>query len=261
MLKIQDISKSFMSQGNGVRALDHVSLDVEEGEFVVIIGSNGSGKTTLLSTIAGSHHVDSGAIYLDGSLLNTLDEHRRARWVGRVFQNPDVGSAPYLTVEENMAIASFKARNPRLLRGVTSRLRSVFEEQVKVLEMGLEDRLSVPLHVLSGGQRQALSVLMATLSAPKVLLLDEHTSSLDPQASERVLRITEEIVRRNKLATLMVTHNVTQALASGDRLVMMDEGTIIAEVNGEKKHHLTIDDIIKMYTTKGGGGIGGRLLI
>lgn len=260
MLRVQGVSKSFMGQGNGIKALDCVSLYVEEGEFVVIIGSNGSGKTTLLNTIAGSHLPDSGTIYLAGHPLNDIAEHRRAKWLGRVFQRPDIGTAPYLTVEENMAIASFKTRNPRLVKGVTTRMRSFFEEQVKALEMGLENRLSVPMHVLSGGQRQALSVLMATLSTPKLLLLDEHTSSLDPRASERVLRITEEMVRRSKLTTLMVTHNVTQALALGDRLVMMDSGRLIGEVCGDEKRGLSIDEVVRMYSTRSDSGVSGRLL-
>lgn len=249
MLKLRQLRKTFYPGTVNQRvALDGVDLDLAAGEFVTVIGSNGAGKSTLLNHVSGLLHPDSGVVTIDGRDVTAHSEHARARWIGRVFQDPRQGTAPELTIEENLAIAYLRGRSRWLRRGVTRSRREIFRAELQTLEQGLENRLTAKVGVLSGGQRQSLSLLMATFSQPKVLLLDEHTAALDPQRAALVVRLTEELVDRHRPTTLMVTHNMEQALNLGDRLIMMHEGRIIAELAGERKRNATVKDLLDAFT-------------
>lgn len=248
MLELRGVTKRFFpGTVNERTALDSVSLHLQEGDFVTIIGSNGAGKSTLLNVVAGRFPTDEGAILIDGRDVSRMPEHRRARRVARVFQDPMAGTAPHLTIEENLSIA-FDRMNSRGLRmAVTRRKREDYREALAQLDLGLEDRLSMRVGMLSGGQRQALSLLMAAHTRPSILLLDEHTAALDPQRAELVTRLTTKIVEDQKLTTLMVTHNMAQALEVGNRLIMMHEGRIILEVGAAEKARLTPADLLAEF--------------
>lgn len=248
MLNISEVSKTFFpGTVNERRALVDVSLRLEAGDFVTVIGSNGAGKSTVLNTVAGRITQETGAVQLDGRDVSKLKEHQRAAYVGRVFQDPMAGTSPNLTIEQNLALADKRGRGRGLALGVTGSKRERFAEALTVLELGLENRLKTKVGLLSGGQRQALSLLMATFSQPKVLLLDEHTAALDPQRAELVTRLTTKIVEDQKLTTLMVTHNMAQALEVGNRLIMMHEGRIILEVGAAEKARLTPADLLAEF--------------
>ena len=248
MLTIEGVRKTFNPGTiNEVRALDGVSLAIEPGSFVVVIGTNGSGKSTLLGAVAGSLPVDSGRIVLDGVDLTRWPEHRRAGLVGRVFQNPFAGTAPSMTVAENLALAARRGRRRGLGWALGASMRREIRDRVAVLNMQLEDRIDNRIATLSGGQRQALTLLMASWSKPRLLLLDEHTAALDPKSADQVIRLSEEIVRRERLTTMMVTHSMAQAAKLGDRLVMMHRGAAIHDFSGAEKTRLRADDLMTRF--------------
>ncbi|MGO1769203.1 MAG: ABC transporter ATP-binding protein [Microbacterium sp.] len=248
MLAIDGVSKTFFPGSvNERRALSGVDLRLDEGDFVTVIGSNGAGKSTLLNAVAGRIPVDAGRIEIDGTRVNRLKEHRRARFVGRVFQDPMAGTAPDLTVEQNLSLALLRGKRRGLGRGVTRQRRERFAEELRALELGLEDRLKAKVGLLSGGQRQALSLLMAGFTHPRILLLDEHTAALDPQRAELVTGLTGRIVEQGGLTTLMVTHNMQQALALGNRLIMMHEGRIVFEADEKAKRTLTVEALMAEF--------------
>ena len=248
MLEIEKAFKTFHpGTPNEVRALRDITLTMEEGAFVVVIGTNGSGKSTLLNAVAGTFFVDSGSIRLAGEEVTGWPEHKRARLVGRVFQNPFSGTAPTLSVAENLALATRRGRSRGLGWALSSDLRRELRERIKSLSMGLEDRLDNVIGSLSGGQRQALTLLMATWLKPKLLLLDEHTAALDPKSADQVIQLTQKIVSEEKLTTLMVTHSMHQAASLGDRLLMMHRGELIHDLRGPEKRRLTPSDLIERF--------------
>lgn len=248
MLKIDSISKTFFAgTANERKALVDVSLNLAPGDFVTVIGSNGAGKSTLLNSISGRLIVDSGTISIEGKNVSRQPEHNRAKVVGRVFQDPMAGTAPNLTIEENLTLAYLRGKGRGLSLGLNSKRRAFFREQLESLELGLEDRMGSKVGLLSGGQRQALSLLMAGFTNPDVMLLDEHTAALDPQRAELVTTLTERIVSQGNLTTLMVTHNMAQAIQVGNRLIMMHDGQIIYEASEEEKKKLTVQDLMSEF--------------
>jgi putative ABC transport system ATP-binding protein len=248
MLAVREARKTFHEgTPNEVRALDGVDLDIPESSFVVVIGTNGSGKSTLLNAVAGSILLDSGSVTLDGREVTRWREHRRASLVGRVFQNPFTGTAPGMTLAENLALATRRGHRRGLGWCLKRSLRAEMKERVSALGMGLEGRLDTPIGTLSGGQRQALTLLMATWLRPKLLLLDEHTAALDPKTADQVLRLTETVVTAQRLTTLMVTHSMAQAVSLGDRLVMMARGRVLHDLHGSAKSRLRADDLLARF--------------
>lgn len=254
MLKIENICKTF-NQGtvNEKKALIDLSLHIKPGDFITVIGGNGAGKSTMLNAVAGVYSVESGSIFLDGQDITRLPEHRRARLLGRVFQDPMMGTAANMGIEENLAMAFRRGKNRGLNWGITKEERETYVEKLKSLDLGLENRLKSKVGLLSGGQRQALTLLMATLQKPKVLLLDEHTAALDPKTARKVLELTQEIVARDNLTTLMITHNMKDAIRIGNRLIMMYEGRIIYDVEGEEKKNLKTADLLAKFDSASGG--------
>lgn len=248
MLTIKDVRKTFFAGTVNERvALNGINLAVEPGDFVTVIGSNGAGKSTMLNTVSGTIIPDSGSIHVAGQQVTKLGEHRKAQWISRVFQDPMKGSSPNLTIEQNMAIASRRGKSRGLSLGVTGARRQQYRDELARLELGLENRLGAKVGLLSGGQRQALSLLMATFSSPKILLLDEHTAALDPQRAQHVTELTERMVADQRLTTIMVTHNMEQALRLGNRLIMMHEGKILFELNQEQKSRATVADLLAEF--------------
>ena len=252
MLEIYNACKTFhKGTVNERRALDNVNLTLEKGEFVTGIGGNGAGKSTLLNAVCGAWRLDSGKIVLDGSDITNMPDYKRARFLGRVFQDPMMGTAPDMEIAENLAIALRRGKTRSLAWGMKKNEKQEYRTLLSTLELGLEDRLSTKAGLLSGGQRQALTLLMATLNSPRLLLLDEHTAALDPKTAAKVLDITDKIVEEKRLTTIMITHNMKDALNHGNRLVMMNEGKIIADVKGEEKRRLTVDDLMQMFSQSG----------
>ena len=253
MLEINNIIKTFNpGTVNEKIALRGVSLHLKPGDFVTVIGGNGAGKSTLMNTVAGVCPVDSGSISIDGVDVTALPEHKRAKFIGRVFQDPMMGTAASMQIEENLALASRRGK-PRTLRpGITRTEREGYRQQLKILGLGLEDRLTAKVGLLSGGQRQALTLLMATLQKPKLLLLDEHTAALDPKTAAKVLEVTQRIVERDSLTTLMITHNMKDAIAYGNRLIMMYDGRILVDVAGEEKNKLTVEELLGLFNRASG---------
>lgn len=250
MLKIQNISKTFNpGTVNEKRALNQVSLELAAGDFATIVGSNGAGKSTLFNAITGAFYVDEGQILLDGEDITYQKEHIRSKVIGHLFQDPLKGTAPHMTIEENMALAYLRASTAShaFFSRITGKEKQKFREQLSLLNMGLEDRMKQPVGLLSGGQRQALTLLMATMVTPKILLLDEHTAALDPATAEKVLELTKSIIAERQITCLMVTHNMHQALELGNRTLMMDAGSIVFDVQGEERSKLTIDDLLKQF--------------
>lgn len=245
MLNLRGINKVFNSGTIDEKiALAEINLTLKPGDFVTVIGSNGAGKSTLMNIISGVYVPDEGTIEIDGKVVNDLSEHKRAPFIGRVFQDPMAGTAPTMTIEENLAIAFSRDKRRTLRKGVSRKRKEMFREFLAGLNLGLENRLTAKVGLLSGGERQALSLLMATFMQPKVLLLDEHTAALDPARAQLITDLTKEIVEKNKLTTLMVTHNMKQALELGNRLIMMDKGRIILDVPSEQKQRLTIEQLL-----------------
>jgi putative ABC transport system ATP-binding protein len=260
MLQISHISKTFNpGTVNAKTALNDLSLTVNDGDFVSIIGANGAGKSTLFNAIAGSFYTDSGHIVLDDADITLMPEHERARIIGRLFQDPMRGSAPGMTIEENLALA---AGHGGWLSRVSKEDKALFRERLSLLDMGLENRMQQPVGLLSGGQRQALTLMMATINPPKLLLLDEHTAALDPATAEKVLNLTKDIVRKEKLTCLMVTHNMQSALDLGNRTLMMDAGNIIYDVSGEKRAKLQVSDLLVLFKEASGKALNNdRMLL
>lgn len=262
MLKIKEISKTFNAGTvNEKTALNGLSLQLEEGDFVTVIGGNGAGKSTMLNAVAGVWPVDEGVIEIDGINVTRLPEHKRARYLGRVFQDPMTGTAANMQIEENMALAARRGIMRSLKAGITQKEREEYREKLKILDLGLENRLTSKVGLLSGGQRQALTLLMATLKRPKLLLLDEHTAALDPKTAAKVLDATDRIVGRDNLTTIMITHNMKDAIAHGNRLVMMYEGRIIYDVAGEEKKKLHVSDLLEKFEQVSGGNFANDRMI
>ena len=248
MLKIDHICKTFNAGTiNEKIALNGVDLTLEDGDFVTVIGGNGAGKSTMLNAVAGTWQVDEGQIIIDGIAVPKLSEHTRAAYLGRVFQDPMNGTAATMGIEENLALALRRGQTRTLRAGIKGSEREVYKRLLATLGLGLEDRLTSKVGLLSGGQRQALTLLMATLKKPKLLLLDEHTAALDPKTAAKVLETTEMIVNRDKLTTLMITHNMKDAIIHGNRLIMMMDGNIILDIRGEEKKHLTVEDLLHKF--------------
>ena len=253
MLEIRHAYKTFFPGTiNEKVALSDLNLKIEDGEFVTVIGGNGAGKSTMLNIIAGSLTVDSGSIVIDDQDITRWPEHKRAALLGRVFQDPMMGTAPTMQIDENLAIASRRGQKRGLKWGITKEERETYRELLKGFDLGLEDRLSAKVGLLSGGQRQALTLLMATLKKPKVLLLDEHTAALDPKTAQKVLDITDRIVERSGLTTFMVTHNMKDAIRHGNRLLMLNEGKIILDIRGEEKKKMTVEKLLNRFEKASG---------
>ncbi len=249
MLKLQNVTKTFNpGTVNEKAALRGIDLSLDAGDFVTILGSNGAGKSTLFGAIAGSFVVDTGSIHLDGQNITNLPDYKRSKYIGRLFQDPLKGTAPSMTIEENLALAYLRASEARSpLSVVTAADRKGFREKLAMLELGLEDRMDHPVGLLSGGQRQALTLLMATLVTPKLLLLDEHTAALDPATAEKVLALTKKIVAENHITCLMITHNIPSALNLGNRTIMMNGGRIVLELKGQERAGMTTEDLLKVF--------------
>ena len=249
MLILQNIRKTFHAGTvNQKVALDDVSLTLKDGDFVTVIGGNGAGKSTLLNTIAGTFPVDSGSITIDGEDITLLPEQKRARFLGRVFQEPRMGTAADMWIEENLALAAQRGERRGLKWSISPADREEFRRLLAELDLGLEERLSSKVGLLSGGQRQALTLLMATMKRPRLLLLDEHTAALDPKTAAKVLALSDRFVEEGRLTTLMVTHNMKDAIAHGNRLIMMNAGKIVLDISGEEKKRLTVDDLLHAFT-------------
>ena len=253
MLEVKQVYKTFNPGTiNEKTALNGLSLTLADGDFVTVIGGNGAGKSTLLNAVAGVWPVDAGTISIDGVDVTRLPEHQRAKYIGRVFQDPMMGTAATMQIEENLALAARRGQKRTLRPGITKKEREHYRELLKVLDLGLEDRMTVKVGLLSGGQRQALTLLMASLVKPKLLLLDEHTAALDPKTAAKVLETTEKIVKRDKLTTLMITHNMRDAIAHGNRLIMLYDGRVVLDIAGEDKKHLTVEDLLEQFTKVSG---------
>lgn len=253
MLKITGLTKTFNpGTVNAKTALDNLSLTLNDGDFVTVIGGNGAGKSTLLNAIAGVWSPDSGKIEIDGVDVTDMPEYKRAKYLGRVFQDPMKGTAPDMEIAENLSIAARRGKRRGLSWGIRKNERQKYRELLATLELGLETRLSAKVGLLSGGQRQAVTLLMATLKRPKLLLLDEHTAALDPKTAAKVLEITDRIVNENKLTTVMITHNMRDAIDHGNRLIMMHQGQVIVDVAGEEKKNLRVEDLLELFSKASG---------
>ena len=253
MLKLHNIHKTFnLGTINEKVALNGVNLTLNEGDFVTVIGGNGAGKSTMLNAIAGVWKPDYGTIELDGIDVTNMSEHKRAKYLGRVFQDPMKGTAPDMEIAENLAIASKRGIKRKFVWGVKKSEKEQYKKLLSTLELGLEDRLTTKVGLLSGGQRQAVTLLMATLNRPKLLLLDEHTAALDPKTASKVLHLTNKIVTENNLTTLMITHNMHDAIKYGNRLIMMHEGNVVVDVRGEEKQKLTIEQLLHLFEASSG---------
>ena len=253
MLEIQNVSKTFNAGTvNQKTALNGLNLKLNEGDFVTVIGGNGAGKSTMLNAVAGVWPVDEGKILIDGVDVTRLSEHQRAAYIGRVFQDPMTGTAATMQIEENLALAARRGQTRGLKWGITAAERANYKELLRKLDLGLEDRLTAKVGLLSGGQRQALTLLMASLKQPKLLLLDEHTAALDPKTAAKVLALSDQIVQENRLTTLMITHNMKDAIAHGNRLIMMDAGRVVVDISGEEKKKLTVPDLLALFSSASG---------
>lgn len=252
MLEISNLSKTFNKNTiNEKIALDHINLTLKEGDFVTVIGGNGAGKSTLLNAICGAWNIDAGKILLDGINITNMADYKRAKFLGRVFQDPMMGTAGEMEIAENLAIANRRGKRRTLRWGMKKQEKANYQTLLAQLDLGLENRLTSKVGLLSGGQRQALTLLMATLQKPKLLLLDEHTAALDPKTAAKVLEITDRIVSEKNLTTIMITHNMKDAIAHGNRLIMMNDGIIIADISGAEKEKLTVEDLLRMFENSG----------
>lgn len=248
MLDLNDVSVTFHAGTvNERKALDHVSLHLDRGEFVCVLGTNGAGKSTLLNAVSGTLSADSGTITLDGMDLTRQPEHKRARYIGRLFQDPMKGTAPDMSIVENLGLAYSRGKRMTLSRAIQKKDRQLFHDRLSQLGLGLEDRMNQPVGLLSGGQRQALTLLMATIVTPKLLLLDEHTAALDPNTAAQVMKLTNQIIHENQITTLMITHNLRQALEYGTKTLIMNEGKIVRVLEGEEKKQTSVEELLQMY--------------
>lgn len=263
MLEIKNVYKTFNAGTvNEKVALKGLDLTLEDGDFVTVIGGNGAGKSTMLNAVAGVWPIDMGKILIDGQDVTRLSEHQRAKYIGRVFQDPMMGTAATMGIEENLALAARRGVARSLRAGITKKERDEYHELLKTLDLGLEDRMTSKVGLLSGGQRQAVTLLMATLKKPKLLLLDEHTAALDPKTAAKVLALSEKIVQENHLTTLMITHNMKDAIKYGNRLIMMYEGRVIYDVRGEEKANLQVSDLLQRFEQVSDGGFANdRMLL
>lgn len=262
MLNLENIYKTFNKNTvNEKMVINDLSLHLRKGDFVTVIGGNGAGKSTILNLIAGVYPPDNGKIILDGESMTSLPEYKRAKHLGRVFQDPMMGTATNMEIQENLALAYRRGKHRGLRWGISKEEKSLYMDKLKNLDLGLEDRMSSKVGLLSGGQRQALTLLMATLTQPKILLLDEHTAALDPKTAERVMDLTQKIVTSNNLTTLMVTHNMKQAILYGNRLIMMYEGKIIYDVEGEEKSKLKVTDLLQKFESVSHGSFANDRMI
>ena len=263
MLEMKHIYKTFNAGTvNEKRALNNLNLTVEDGDFVTVIGGNGAGKSTMLNAITGAYLVDHGSIRIDGEDVTKLPEHKRAKFIGRVFQDPMMGTAATMQIEENLALAARRGRPRGLKIGITNAEREEYRQQLKSLGLGLEDRMTAKVGLLSGGQRQALTLLMATLQKPKLLLLDEHTAALDPKTASKVLETTQRIVEENQLTTIMITHNMRDAITYGNRLIMLYDGHVVVDIKGEEKKKLTVEQLLNLFSKASGSDeVNDKLLL
>ena len=253
MLELINVCKTFNpGTVNAKTALNDLNLTLNDGDFVTVIGGNGAGKSTMLNAIAGSFQIDSGKIVIDGTDVTGLPEHKRAAFLGRVFQDPMMGTAPTMQIQENLALAARRGQHRGLKWGITQQEQQEYFRRLKELDLGLEDRMKAKVGLLSGGQRQALTLLMAAMQKPKLLLLDEHTAALDPRTAAKVLELSDRIVEENHLTTLMITHNMKDAIAHGNRLIMMDAGHIVLDISGEEKKKLTVTDLLTLFSKASG---------
>ena len=253
MLELINVCKTFNAGTiNEKVALKNLNLKLEPGDFVTVIGGNGAGKSTMLNSVAGVYPVDSGQILIDGIEVSGMPEYKRAKFIGRVFQDPMMGTAATMQIEENLALAARRGKSRTLRPGITALERQQYRQQLKILDLGLEDRMTAKVGLLSGGQRQALTLLMATLQQPKLLLLDEHTAALDPKTAAKVLDATQKIVSASQLTTLMITHNMRDAITYGNRLIMMYDGHIVVDVSGEEKKNLTVEQLLNLFSQASG---------
>lgn len=253
MLEIKNVYKTFNAGTvNEKVALKGLDLTLEDGDFVTVIGGNGAGKSTMLNAVAGVWPVDMGKIIIDGKDVTRLSEHQRAKYIGRVFQDPMMGTAATMQIDENLALAARRGLVRTLKTGITKKEHDEYYELLKTLDLGLENRMTSKVGLLSGGQRQALTLLMASLKQPKLLLLDEHTAALDPKTAAKVLALSDQIVQENRLTTLMITHNMKDAIAHGNRLIMMDAGRVVVDISGEEKKKLTVPDLLALFSSASG---------
>lgn len=249
MLKLENVNITFNANTvNERKALQNINLNINDGDFVTVIGSNGAGKSTLMNAVSGSYEIDSGKIFIDGKDMTHKKEHQRAKVIGRLFQDPLRGTAPNMTIEENLGLAYSRGKRRSLTIGIKKKDISFFREKLKELDLGLEDRLKTPVGLLSGGQRQALTLLMATIVTPKILLLDEHTAALDPKTAEKVMKITDKIVKENNITTLMITHNIANALEYGNKTIVMSQGKLLLTLEGEERKNMTVEKLMKLYS-------------
>ncbi|MFW6238028.1 MAG: ABC transporter ATP-binding protein [Halanaerobiales bacterium] len=253
MLDLKNVSKTFhLNTASENPALKSIDLKVKQGDFITIVGSNGAGKSSLLNCIAGVYSLTRGKIILNGKVISGLPEYKRAKFIGRVFQDPLLGTSPEMTIEENLSLALIKNKTPTLARGLNKRNRNKMKSELEKIGLGLENRLEAKVKLLSGGQRQALTLLMATMVNPQLLLLDEHTAALDPATAIKIKELTKQLIRKNEITTLMVTHDMKDAINMGTRLIMMNEGRIILDIQGEEKQKLTVEKLLELFRKKHG---------
>ena len=262
MLELRNVTKVFNAHTVDEKiALNNLNLTVNNGDFVTVIGSNGAGKSTMLNAIAGTFKIEEGQILIDGKDISKMADYKRAKFLGRVFQDPIMGTATDMNIEENLALANRRGLSHTLKWGITKKERAEYKEQLAKLGLGLENRLETKVGLLSGGQRQAITLLMAAMNNPRLLLLDEHTAALDPKTAEIVLNITEEIVTSNNLTTLMVTHNMKDAIAHGNRLIMMSQGQVVIDVSGDEKKNLTVEELVQMFSKVSATGLSDKTIL
>lgn len=262
MLRLENVSITFnKNTANERKALQHINLDINDGDFVTVIGSNGAGKSTLMNAVSGSYETDSGRIFLEDKEITRLKEHQRAKFIGRLFQDPLRGTAPNMTIEENLGLAYSRGKRRSLTLGIRSKDVDFFREKLKELDLGLEDRMKTPVGLLSGGQRQALTLLMATIVTPKLLLLDEHTAALDPKTADKVMKITDRIVKENNITTLMITHNISNAIEYGNKTIVMSQGKLLLTIEGEQRKNMTLEKLMKLYSDTAEDSLSDKMIL
>lgn len=262
MLKLENVSITFnVNTVNERKALQNVNLDINNGDFITVIGSNGAGKSTLMNAISGTYRIDQGRVYLDDRNITNLKEHQRATMIGRLFQDPLRGTAPNMTIEENLGLAYSRGKRRSLMPGIRKKDLSFFKEKLKDLDLGLEERMKTPVGLLSGGQRQALTLLMATIVTPKLLLLDEHTAALDPKTAEKVMELTDKIVKNDNITTLMITHNIQNALKYGNKTLVMSQGRVILVLEGDERKNMTVEKLMKLYSDNADDAMSDKMLL
>lgn len=262
MLKIEKANVVFNAKTvNEKKALKNFSYEIKNGDFITVIGSNGAGKSTLMNAISGSLIIDSGRILLDEKDITRYKEHKRAKFIGRLFQDPLKGTAPNMTIEENLGLAYSRGKKRNLNIGISKRDISMFRERLSELGLGLEDRMKTPVGLLSGGQRQALTLLMATIVTPKLLLLDEHTAALDPVTAKKVMEITDKIVKKDNITTLMITHNIASALSYGNKTILLSQGELLMDITGEERKNMTVESLMKLYSKTASDSLSDKMVL